>query len=58
MIREISSFQNDWVKHIKVLQEKNRARKKEGVFLVEGLIEIKLCIEAGYTIKELAFVVI
>ena len=55
MIREISSFQNDWVKHIKVLQEKNRARKKEGVFLVEGLIEIKLCIEAGYTIKELAF---
>jgi len=55
MIREISSFQNDWVKHIKVLQEKNRARKKEGVFLVEGLIEIKLCIEAGYRIKELAF---
>lgn len=55
MIREISSFQNDWVKRIKVLQEKNRARKKEGVFLVEGLIEIKLCYQAGYEIQEIAF---
>ena len=55
MIREISSFQNDWVKHLKLLQEKNRARRKEGVFLVEGLNEIKLCLAGGYVIKEFAF---
>ena len=35
MIREISSFQNDWVKRVKLLQEKNRARKKEGVFIAD-----------------------
>lgn len=55
MIREISSFQNDWVKHVKMLQEKNRARRKEGVFLVEGLNELKLCLAGGYTIREFAF---
>jgi TrmH family RNA methyltransferase len=54
MIREISSFQNDWVKRFKLLQEKNRARKKEGVFIVEGLNEIKLCIKGGFQILELA----
>ncbi len=55
MIREISSFQNDWVKRIKLLQDKNRARRKEGVFIVEGLNEIKLCIKGGYQILELGF---
>jgi TrmH family RNA methyltransferase len=55
MIREISSFQNDWVKRVKLLQEKNRARKKEGVFIVEGLNEIRLCIAGGYQIVEFAF---
>ncbi len=55
MIREISSFQNDWVKRMKLLQEKNRARRKEGVFLVEGINEIKLCIKGGYQILELGF---
>ena len=55
MIREISSFQNDWVKRIKLLQDKNRARRKEGVFIVEGFNEIKLCIKGGYQILELGF---
>jgi len=55
MIREISSFQNDWVKRVKLLQEKNRARRKEGVFIVEGLNEIRLCIAGGYKIVEFAF---
>lgn len=55
MIREISSFQNDWVKRIKLLQDKNRARRKEGVFIVEGLNEIKLCIKGGYKVLELGF---
>lgn len=55
MIRQITSFQNDWIKKIKLLQEKNRFRKKEGVFLVEGLNELALCKKLGYEILEFGF---
>ncbi len=38
-----------------MLQEKSRSRKKEGVFIVEGVREIQLTIKGGFKIDELYF---
>ena len=55
MIKEISSLQNDLVKEIVQLQEKSRARKKQGLFIIEGQREIKLAIQGAYSLKQLLF---
>jgi len=48
MIKQISSLQNPLVKRLLQLQEKSRNRRKEGVFLVEGVREIQLALKGGY----------
>ena len=53
MLKHISSAQNPTVKRLLQLQEKSRARKKEGGFIIEGLREIGLAISGHYTITEL-----
>lgn len=53
MPKHISSFQNPTVKRLLVLQEKSRARKKEGGFLIEGRREIELAVAEGYDITEI-----
>lgn len=55
MIKEISSLQNDLVKEIIQLQEKSRKRKQKGVFVIEGLREIRLALEGGYQLRQLLF---
>jgi len=55
MIKEISSLQNDLVKEIIQIQEKSRTRKQKGLFVIEGLREIKLALEGSYQIKQLLF---
>ncbi len=55
MIKEISSVNNPLIKNIITLQEKSRARKKDGVFVAEGQREISLAIKGGYSIKTLLF---
>ena len=42
MYKQISSFQNPTIKRLLQLQEKSRARKKEGRFVVEGAREIAM----------------
>ena len=44
----ITSAQNPKIKTLLELQEKSKARKREGLFVVEGLRELIHCIEAGY----------
>lgn len=44
----ITSAQNPKIKTLLELQEKSRARRKEGLFVVEGRRELLHCIEAGY----------
>ena len=44
----ITSAQNSKVKLLLELQEKSKARKKEGLFVVEGRRELLHFIEAGY----------
>ncbi len=55
MIKEISSTQNPTIKGLLSLQAKARNRKREGVFVLEGLREIKRAIACGYVIKQIFF---
>lgn len=55
MHKQISSLQNPAVKRLLQLQEKSRARKKEGRFVVEGAREIGMAIKGGYEIEEIYY---
>lgn len=55
MVKHISSIQNPTVKRLLLLQDKSRARKKEGGFIIEGRREITLAIAGGFEIKEVYF---
>ncbi len=54
-MQHISSTQNALVKKVLQLQEKSRIRKKEGLFVVEGLREINLALKGGYTLENVLF---
>jgi TrmH family RNA methyltransferase len=51
----ISSLQNQKVKQIVLLQQKSSERKKSGLFVVEGLRELRHCVGMGYEIESLFF---
>jgi len=53
--KEITSIQNPLIKEILVLQEKSRARKKSGLFIIEGRRELMLALKGNYTISKLLF---
>lgn len=53
--KQISSTQNPAIKRILQLQEKSRARKKEGCFVIEGKRELELAQKGDYEIRELYF---
>lgn len=55
MYKQISSLQNPVIKRLFQLQEKSRSRKKEGVFIVEGIREIQLAVKGQFEIKELYY---
>ena len=55
MQKLISSLQNQTIKDLLQLQEKSRARKKQNLFVIEGLREISLAIKAGYELYQLFF---
>ena len=49
----ITSPQNPKIKTLLELQEKSKARRREGLFVVEGVRELMHCISAGYRIHSL-----
>lgn len=53
MEETITSLQNARVKHLVALQQKSALRREEGVFVVEGIGEIKHCIACGYKVRQL-----
>ncbi|TXD84764.1 RNA methyltransferase [Subsaximicrobium wynnwilliamsii] len=53
--KTISSSQNQFIKHLVVLKEKSRERKKSGLFLIEGQRELSLAIKGNYEIETLLF---
>jgi TrmH family RNA methyltransferase len=55
MNKLITSPQNPLIKQLSLLKEKSKARKKTGLFLIEGKRELSLAIKAGYKIETLLF---
>ena len=49
----ITSGQNPKIKHLLLLQEKSKARREQGLFVVEGRRELEHCLSAGYTVRTL-----
>ncbi len=47
----ITSAQNPKIKNLLLLQEKSRARREQGLFVVEGRRELEHCLEAGYSVR-------
>jgi len=54
-IKKIESTQNPLIKNILQLQDKARNRKKEGLFIIEGLRELGLAQAGGYVLQTLLF---
>jgi RNA methyltransferase, TrmH family len=51
LLKQISSIQNPFIKSLVLLQEKAKARKQSGTFLIEGKREIELAIKGNYEIE-------
>ena len=49
----ITSASNPKIKNLLLLQEKSRARREQGLFVVEGRRELEHCLEAGYNVRTL-----
>ena len=47
----VTSAQNPKIKNLLLLQEKSKARREQGLFVVEGQRELQHCLEGGYRIK-------
>jgi TrmH family RNA methyltransferase len=54
-MKQISSVQNPFIKSLVQLQEKAKARKQTGTFLIEGHREISLAKKGGYQIETVLF---
>lgn len=50
-MKQITSAQNSFIKSLILLQEKAKARKQSGTFLIEGIREIELAIKGNYEIE-------
>lgn len=55
-MKQITSAQNPYIKSLIQLQEKAKARKQSGTFLIEGVREIELAIRGNYELETLLFV--
>lgn len=54
-MKQITSVQNPFIKSLVLLQDKAKARKQSGTFLIEGQREITLAIKGGYKVETLLF---
>jgi len=52
-MKQITSIQNPQIKEIVQLQEKSKARRKSGLFLIEGIREIEIAIKNDFEIEQL-----
>jgi TrmH family RNA methyltransferase len=55
MDKTISSLQNPLIKQLLQLSEKSRARKKTGLFVIEGQREIQLALKSDYLLSTVLF---
>ena len=54
-IEQVTSAQNPKIKNLLLLQEKSKARREQGLFVVEGRRELEHCLEGGYEIRTLFY---
>jgi TrmH family RNA methyltransferase len=54
-LKQITSIQNPFIKSLVLLQEKAKARKQSGTFLIEGLREIELALKGNYELETILF---
>jgi len=54
-LKEITSTHNPLIKNILSLKEKSRERKKNGVFVLEGVKELQLAIKGEYILQTILF---
>jgi TrmH family RNA methyltransferase len=54
-MKYLSSLQNPHVKRVLQLKEKGRLRKETGLFVIEGVQEIELACQAGYSFAQLFY---
>jgi len=54
-MKQITSVQNPFIKSLVLLQEKAKARKQTGTFLIEGKREISLALKGGFEIETILF---
>jgi TrmH family RNA methyltransferase len=52
-VEQITSASNPKIKNLLLLQEKSRARREQGLFVVEGRRELEHCIAAGFKVRTL-----
>lgn len=50
---QVTSAQNPKIRNLLLLQEKSRARREQGLFVVEGRRELEHCLEAGFRVRTL-----
>lgn len=54
-MKQITSIQNPFIKSLVLLQEKAKARKQSGTFLIEGKREIELAVKGNYQLETILF---
>ena len=54
-MKQILSVQNSFIKSLVQLQEKSKARKASGTFLIEGKREIELALKSNYEVEKVLF---
>ncbi|TGD58148.1 TrmH family RNA methyltransferase [Flavobacterium humi] len=54
-MKQITSVQNPFIKSLVLLQEKAKARKQSGRFLIEGQREMELAVKGGFEIESVLF---
>jgi TrmH family RNA methyltransferase len=54
-LKQITSIQNPLIKSLVLLQEKAKARKESGTFLIEGKREIELATKGNYQLETILF---
>ncbi|HQZ24578.1 MAG TPA: RNA methyltransferase [Flavobacterium sp.] len=54
-MKQIASVQNPFIKSLVLLQEKAKARKQSGTFLIEGKREIEIALKGGYEMETILF---
>ena len=54
-MKQITSIQNPFIKSLVLLQEKSKARKESGTFLIEGIREILIAIKGNYEIETILY---